>query len=115
MRPARQTQFGCDRLGELRGKLACAEFGAVVMATVAAGVRLLLKSAVYMSLESVLVIAQLAFGAVVEQERYTRPMSLPEVRFTVRVFPVVAPASTVIGVGLPRLGGVTGDAVYCRT
>lgn len=61
---------------------------------------------------SVVPMAQLAFGAFVLQEKYTKPV--PDVSPGVKVLelPVVAPAFTVIEGGFPRVGLATVEGEY---
>ena len=87
----------------------CCVFAVVVTVTVALAVAELLKSTVYLLIGSLDVTRQLAFGAVVVQENAARPVPWVVEIFTVVVFPVVAPAVTVMlpvgiscGVGIPE-------------
>lgn len=93
---------------------AAALLAVVVTVTVAVAFDVLLKSAVYWLTVSLVVTRQLALGAVVAQENSVRPVPCACIRFTVVVFPLVAPAFRLTAAGW-EICGTTDEGTYCRT
>ena len=85
-------------------------FAVVVTVTVTLSAVLALELTTYLFRGSLVVIAQLAFAAVVLQEKYTKPVPDVSVGKKVLVFPVVAPAFTLIAGGVPSAGAGTAEA-----
>ena len=83
------------------------EFVTVATVTVTLAVALEVKSMTLGLSVLPVAIVQVAFGAVVEQDRYTRPLPTPSPIMRVLPFPVVAPAFMVMGGGFPRAGVCT--------
>ena len=83
------------------------EFVTVATVAVALAVVLEVKSMTFELSVLPVAIVQTAFGAVVVQERYTRPLPIVSPIMRVLLFPIVAPAFTVMGGGFPIVGVTT--------
>jgi hypothetical protein len=90
-------------------------FTVVVTVTVGLAEPDVLKSTVWLFTGSFEVTTQLAFGALVVQEKVTRPVPIDPSMSTVVVFPVVAPAVTVIDPLGVSEGAGTCEGKYWRT
>ena len=86
------------------------EFAAVATVTVALAVVLEVKSITFELSGLPVVIEQAVSGAVVEQDRKTRPLPIASPIMRVLLFPAVAPAFTVMDGGFPIVGACMGAA-----
>jgi hypothetical protein len=100
-------------LGLKRGggiKFDAVVFAVVVTVTVTLSAVSALELMTYMFRGSVVTMEQLAFGAVVAQEKYTKPVPGVSPGANVLLLLVTAPAFTVIDGGVPITGALTAAA-----
>jgi hypothetical protein len=85
-------------------------FAVVIRLTFTVPTELFVKSNVNEFSPSLVFTRQLAFGALVVHAKYTRPLPIESPAVNVLLLPLVAPAFTLIGEGVPKLGALTAAA-----